>query len=292
MFQARLAEQQQLDLGHLHKRQSGYLLSQSRQGARNTNPQSNPPNQAPRGAYRSPEPCYSCGQLGYKQSNCPLARPPKEATGNSRTTNAVTSIPSQANISNQQEPPLVNQSQPADAELMRMSLSYQSADITSVTGAVGPLYYATVTVESTSVRALVDPGSSATIMSFQLFCKIGQAVYMPASALQKPDIQLRDYSQQPITVGACVHLTISFQDLSVTAPVYLYPDDSVHSEQCLLGTNVVIRLNLMVPHASLAPHPSNSESVSLSPPSTAKIQLVRAASVPAHTGIVVDAITD
>ena len=290
LFQVRLAEQQQLDLAHLHKRQSGYLLSQSRQGARSTNPQLNPSNQAPRGAYQSPGPCYSCGQLGHKQSNCPLARPPKEATGNGRTTNAVTSTPSYANISNQQEPPLVNQPQPADAELMHMLLLYQSAEITS--GAVGPLYYATVTVESTSVRALVDLGSSATIMSFQLFCKIGQAVHMPASALQKPDIQLRDYSQQPITVGACVHLTISFQDLSVTTPVYLYPDDSVHSEQCLLGTNVVIPLNLMVPHASLVPHPSNSESVSSSSTSTAKIQLVRAASVPAHTGIVIDAITD
>ena len=87
---------------------------------------------------------------------------------------------------------------------------------------MGPLYYATVTVQGTAVQALVDPGFSATIMSFQLFRKIGQAAHIPASALQKPDILLKDYSERPITVGACVHLTISFQDLSVTAPVYLY----------------------------------------------------------------------
>ena len=139
-------------------------------------------------------------------------RPPKEASGNSRTHNAFTGALSQANNGNQSEPPLGNQpqSQPADAEFTCMSQSYQSADITTVSGAVGPLYYATVMMESTAVRALVDPGSSATIMSFQLFRKIGQAVHMPASALQRPDILLRDYSQRPITVGACVQLTISF----------------------------------------------------------------------------------
>ena len=78
----------------------------------------------------------------------------------------------------------------------------------------------------------------------------------------------------------------------MTAPVYLYPNDSVHSEQCLLGTNVVIPLNLMVPHTSLVPHPSNSELLTSHPTTTATIQLVKAANIPAHTGIVVDAALD
>ena len=93
-------------------------------------------------------------------------------------------------------------------------------------------------------------------MSFKLFHKIGHTAYIPASALQKPDIMLRDYSQSSIIIGACVHLTVSFQNSSVTVPVYIYPDESVHTEQCLLGTNVVIPLNFMVPHASLVPYPS------------------------------------
>ena len=106
-----------------------------------------------------------------------------------------------------------------------MSQLYQSADVTTVTGAIGPLYYATVTVEGTAIRALVDPGSSATLMSFKLFQKIGKAARIPASALQKPDIMLRDYSQSAITIGACVHLTVSFQNSSVTVPVYIYPNE-------------------------------------------------------------------
>ena len=72
----------------------------------------------------------------------------------------------------------------------------------------------------------------------------------------------------------------------MTAPVYLYPNDSAHSKQCLLGTNVVIPLNLMIPYTNLVLHPSNSELLTSHPTTTAMIQLVKAAKVPAHTGIV------
>ena len=47
LYQARLAEQQQLDLTHLHKQPSRYLMPQARQGARYTNTPTNP-NQTPR----------------------------------------------------------------------------------------------------------------------------------------------------------------------------------------------------------------------------------------------------
>ena len=83
-----------------------------------------------------------------------------------------------------------------------MSQLYQAADITTVSEAIGPLYYATIIIEGTPVQALVAPGSSATIMSFKLFQKIGQAAHIPVSALQKPEITLWDYSQKSITIGA------------------------------------------------------------------------------------------
>ena len=75
---------------------------------------------------------------------------------------------------------------------------------------MGLLYYATVTVQGTAVRAFMDPGSSSTVMSFQLFCKIAQVACVPTSAVQKLNILLGDYSHRPITVGACVQLTISY----------------------------------------------------------------------------------
>ena len=56
-----------------------------------------------------------------------------------------------------------------------MSKSYSSsATVDAVMGSLGPLYYATVTVGGTPVDGMVDTGSSATIMSFNLFKKIGQ----------------------------------------------------------------------------------------------------------------------
>ena len=133
-----------------------------------------------------------------------MTRPLKEATGHNRTTNAVTNVQPQASTGNQQGYLHANnQSQPhaVDTKFLHMSQAYQSTDITTVTGAMGPLHYATVMVQGTAVRALVDPGFSTTIMSFQLFCKIGQAAHIPTSVLQKPDILLRDYNQRPIAVG-------------------------------------------------------------------------------------------
>ena len=69
----------------------------------------------------------------------------------------------------------------------QFSQLYQLADVVTVIGAIDPLYYATVTVEGTYVWAIVDPGCSPTIMSFNLFQNIGQVVkIILASALQKP----------------------------------------------------------------------------------------------------------
>ena len=38
-----------------------------------------------------------------------------------------------------------------------------------VSGAVGPTYYAKVKIEGTVVTSMVDPGSSATIISYEKF---------------------------------------------------------------------------------------------------------------------------
>ena len=81
------------------------------------------------------------------------------------------------------------------AELARISAEYEAcAEVDRVVGSVGPLYYACVEVEGISTEGLVDSGSSATILSFQLFKQIGRQAKIPSSALQKPDHPPRDYS--------------------------------------------------------------------------------------------------
>ena len=126
-----------------------------------------------------------------------------------------------------------------------MSKSYSSsATVEAVTGLLGPLYYATVT----PVEGMVDPGSSATIMSFNLFQTIGRRAGIPTEALKPLDsgLVLRDYSQRPIPIGACVELTFEWGGKSVTSTVFLRSDLGVGGEPCLLGTNMVIPLGLTV----------------------------------------------
>ena len=197
----------------IHRKQGPHITSSATNNGTRTH----------RTAYQTTGTCYSCGKFGHEWIDYPLAIPPKEASGYSRTTNAVTSTQTQLH-NNQQDPPQNSpQQQPclADAEFMLMFHLYQSADVTTVTGAIDPIYFVMVTIGGTQIRALVDPGSSATIMSFKLFHKIGHIVHIPASALQKPDIMLRDYSQSSITIVACVQLMVLFQYLSVTVSVYV-----------------------------------------------------------------------
>ena len=61
----------------------------------------------------------------------------------------------------------------------------------------------------------------------------------------------------------------------MTALVYFYANDSAHSEQYLLGTNVVIPLNLMIPHTNLVPNPNNSELITSHPATTAITQQLK-----------------
>ncbi len=84
-----------------------------------------------------------------------------------------------------------------------MADAYVQGNVTTVTGALGLLYYASVTITGETVEALVDPGSSASIMSFETFQWIG-----PKAGIERqiPDVVLRNYSQQPIAIGALVDL--------------------------------------------------------------------------------------
>ena len=44
------------------------------------------------------------------------------------------------------------------------------------------------------MKAMVDTGSSATILSWDVFQAIGRKAQVPASALYKPEVTLRDYT--------------------------------------------------------------------------------------------------
>ena len=121
----------------------------------------------------------------------------------------------------------------AEAEYQRMSKSYSpSAAVDAVTSSLGPLYYATVTVSGTPVEGMVDPGSSATIILFNLFQTIGQKAGIPKEAVKPLDsgLVLRDYSQRPIPIGACVEMTFEWGSKSVASTVFLCSNLGVRGE--------------------------------------------------------------
>ena len=147
----------------------------------------------------------------------------------------------------------------------------------AVSGSLGPLYYAKVIVAGTTVEAMVDPGSSATIMSFELFRQIGTTAKIPVDALKQPDVVLRDYSQRPVPIGACVDLELKWQGKSVTTTVYLRSDLGAQGEPFLLGMNVVIPLGLMVPGVGVEPRGGDSSVTGMA---NLVLQLVQARRVP------------
>ena len=70
------------------------------------------------------------------------------------------------------------------------------------------------------MEALVDPGSSASIMSDDLFKQIGPKAGISAEDLQPSDVVLRNYSQNPITLSGKVNLEFKWQEKTVVSPAF------------------------------------------------------------------------
>ena len=106
------------------------------------------------------------------------------------------------------------------------------------------------------MEAMLDPGFSATIIPYSVFKGIGKKARIPSESLQPPDVTLRDYNQGPIPVGARVELTFTWKDRAVTTPVYIRSELSGGNDCCLLGTNVIVPLGLMVPDLGVEEEPN------------------------------------
>ena len=90
------------------------------------------------------------------------------------------------------------------------------------------------------VKGLIDTGSGATIISFEMFKKIGKTANIPSSSLYPVDLILRDYNRNPISLGARIDMEISWREKSMTVPVHIRSASDPDGEPCLLGNNVAI----------------------------------------------------
>ena len=136
------------------------------------------------------------------------------------------------------------------AEFTCLSQGYEMVgEVDQVAGAVGPLYYGTVNIAGEPVEAMVDMGSSATILSFDLFKLIGKKANIPVSALSTPDVVLQSATH---TCWGKSRPRIFFQWQEYDSPCLLRGSGSAESEACLLGTNVV-PLGMMSPACGVEP---------------------------------------
>ena len=261
LHQARTAEEQERQLNELHKTHSSSSSASSAALPSSPAKRGSTASRADHSSASSRFPrCRECGSTHHKQRDCPQRRPPSEIPGKESTQSGSSSAVKAARVTDGEES-LDDQcrrlaDQLAEAEYQRMSKSYSSsAAVDAVTGSLGPLYYATITISGSPVEGMVDPGSSATIMSFNLFRTIGQTAGIPKEALKPLDsgLVLHDYSQRPIPIGACVEMTFEWGGKSVMSTVFLRSDFGVGGEPCLLGINVVIPLGLMVPDPGVEP---------------------------------------
>ena len=307
LHQARAAEEQERQLAELHKakpnkkessgssmppKQTPKYYPSRTHGSETTTPSENS-NHKP--GVKSSRPraqiqCYSCGGFGHRAAQC-RRRSPSEATGRSGrgevATNQVGSTDTRP-AEHLSEKCQRLQEEWTEAEFARMRACYdQSLEVSNVAGALGPLYYAEVTVAGTPVEALIDPGSSATILSFDLFMRIGKTAGITSKELRPPRVTLRDYNGRPIPIGAQVDLQFEWKGTSVTAPVYLRTEKGdTRSEQCLLGTNVVMPLGLMVPGEGIQ---ARGEAKDTEPRSPQTVRLIKSQHIPGRCGAIVEA---
>ena len=173
-----------------------------------------------------------------------MRRPPEEAPGrttpknNGASSNVVTNQLTTLDKEKQCEQ---LHRQWAEAEYQRIKGSLL---VDTVTGSVGPLYYCQLLVAGQPVTALVDCGSSATIMSFELFQVVKKAG-LSSEILHKLDVVLHDYNQHPLCVGAVAHLEIEYGGKNVIAPVYINAGQGQSHEPFLCGTNILFSLGLL-----------------------------------------------
>ena len=308
LYQARAAEEQEKQLSELHQpagskdgptQRRGGTNSQPRQNsATSEEPRSNP---SQGGTASNPQPrrsflgkCRNCGAVGHKARYCTKGQPPTEATGQQRdrgTNRSVTT--STVSTEEPQEESLEErchrlQQELAQTELQRMSAAYDDfLKVEAVNGAVGPLFHGEVNMAGVPVKGLIDTGSGATIISFEIFKKIGKTANIPSSSLYPVDLILRDYNRNPIPMGAQVDMEISWKEKCITVPVHIRSASDPNGEPCLLGSNVAIPLGLMVPGEGI--EASNLEHQQESNQHGNIVRLVQATRVPGRSSAVIRA---
>ena len=307
LHQARAAEEQERQLAKLHpskKPTAGSLSTRESGSGRDLEGafQYHPPSGEKGGDIIRR--CHRCHSIKHLLKDCPMRRPTSEAPGRvapTRTSTSDSTGPmkkSSCNATTTHGGTAERQKddnehcqhlydQWAELELARLQ---QAIDVDQVTGAVGPLYYCQISAFGQPVKALVDTGSSATVMPFNLYRGIAKKAGIASDALTRPDVILRDYNRRPIRIGAKVTMKLEFGDRSISTPVYLRSDENDGDDVCLLGTNALVPLGILTLAEQVQPAGGDKDSPSQPAvdPTTrsAAVRVTRTERVPSQCGVV------
>ena len=199
LYQARAAEQQEKQLLSLHCSGSVTKLNSNLKPMASARTQKTTvtfqretrlakPDTAPRKS-QVPGLCYECHQPGHHWCECPESKPPSETLGKVRASQQATSLA--VSVAHSHET--------LEDRCQRLRQEWVDADMVNIAGK--------------PIKAMVDTGSSVTILSWDVFQAIGREAQVPASAVYKPEVTLRDYSQRPILVGAMVDLEVKLLNI-------------------------------------------------------------------------------
>ena len=112
----------------------------------------------------------------------------------------------------------------------------------SVSASSNSLPYSRICVEGCLANAMLDTGSSVSIMDEELFVQIARTAALDKSSVKPPPVLLRNFGDGEIHVTSCVPLRLVAEGKAVTEQVYLVPNSR---PACLLGITAVKELGLV-----------------------------------------------
>ena len=239
LYQARTMEEQSKQLSKMHtsggsQRESPHSIKKPQEQISTRQRQ----HQCPKETNKK---CHRCGSTKHFIRDCPMKRAQTETLGRKEqhTSNTNTGQTQQSEDKTCED---LHQLW-VEAEFSRMKRAFQ---VDNVTGSVGPLYYCEVEIAEQPVEALIDSGSSATVMTFSLLQRIARDAQLSVDVLEKPDVILRDYNQHPLKIGAFAKFEVMYKGKRVLAPIYINVDsENRPTESCILGTNLLFSLGIL-----------------------------------------------
>lgn len=196
--------------------------------------------------------CHNCGKLGHIQSQCRARK--TESSGKSvHVHQGNTDSPASTKVVHSSQSS--RETQVGDESVLSFLYSNSSesesdSEIRSVRiqDSGSQLRCARVDIHGVPVVGLVDTGADITIMGRKVFQKVAAVARLRKKNFKKPDKTPYGYNQQPFHVDGTMNMDITFNEITMTTPVYIKLDAK---DQLLLSEGVCRQLGIIQYHPQI-----------------------------------------